>query len=202
MSDPGLENIPPVTGQSLSRSRQAALNVARVGNIIGGVKARLAVIAALALGVTAAAAAAAAVPHGSALRHFSYSGAGTNSVNIPTGELRELWTGQATPFGRITAHVAGWIQRPDPRSMVIHSSMVIVDPRGDVLIGACTGTGILPNPNGSEDWTCDATGGTGKFKRSRGRWTLHIVISRISIKNGTQRNRFTERGAGRLSWGR
>src|SRR2546421_2958173 len=164
---------------------------------------RRAVIAVLVLGISTAAATtvAAAVPHGSsALRKFRYSGAGTNSVNAQTGELRELWQGQATPFGRITAHVAGWIQRPDPRSMVIHSSMVIVDPRGDVLIGACSGTGILPNPNGSENWTCDATGGTGKFKRSRGRWTLHIVISRISIRNGTQKNRFTEKGAGRLSW--
>jgi hypothetical protein len=159
------------------------------------VKARLAVVATLVLGMSAA-----AVPAQAALHRFSYTGAGTNTVNVQTGELRELWTGRATPFGRITAHVAGWIQRTDPRSMLIHSSMVIVDRKGDVLIGACSGKGTLPMPNGAEDWTCDATGGTGKFRRSRGRWTLHIVISRISIGGSTQRNRFTEKGAGRLSW--
>ena len=163
-------------------------------------KARLVIVTALAVGVCTATAGA-VVSHGtSALRRFSYSGAGTNSVNIQTGELRERWKGRAKPFGKITAHVAGWIERPDPSSLVVHSSMVIVDASGDVLIGACSGTGILPNPNGSEDWACDATGGTGKFARSRGRWTLHIVITRISNANGVQKNRFTEKGTGRLSW--
>lgn len=162
-------------------------------------KARSAVVAALTLGACAATA---AVPYAatSVLRKFSYTGAGTNSVTIRTGELRELWTGRANPFGRITTHVAGWIQRPTPTSLAVHASMVIADPRGDVLIGACTGKGVLPNPNGSEDWTCDATGGTGKFKSSRGQWTLHIIISRISNQNGIQRNRFTEKGSGRISW--
>ena len=78
--------------------------------------------------------------------------------------------------------------------------MVIVDPDNHVLIGACTGSGTVPNPDGAEDWSCDATGGTGKFKRSRGHWTLHIVIHRISNQNGKQRNRFDETGAGRISW--
>jgi hypothetical protein len=96
--------------------------------------------------------------------------------------------------------VAGWIQRPTPTTLAVRSSMVIVDPRGDVLIGACSGTGIVPNPNGSENWTCRATGGTGKFARSRGQWTLHIVIHRVSNANGTQKNRFTETGAGRITW--
>jgi hypothetical protein len=83
---------------------------------------------------------------------------------------------------------------------MVRASMVIVDPHGDVLIGACTGTGTLPNPDGAEDWTCHATGGTGKFARSRGQWTLHISIHRVSIANGTQKNRFTETGAGRITW--
>lgn len=161
-------------------------------------KARLAVVAVLALGGSAVPAAVA--PGASGLRRFSYSGAGTNSVNVASGELRELWTARASTFGRITTHVAGWIQRTSPRNMVIHSSMVIVGPKGDALIGACSGTGTVPMPRGAEDWTCDATGGTGRFSRSRGRWTLHIVISRISVANGTQRNRFTEKGSGRISW--
>jgi hypothetical protein len=163
-------------------------------------KARLAVIAALALAVAVAAPATAA-PHGaSALRKFTYRGAGTNVVNIQTGELRELWTGRANPFGKITAYVAGWIQRPTPTTLVVHASMVIVDPRGDVLIGACSGSGTVPLPDGTEDWTCQAVGGTGKFKRSRGQWTLHIDIHRVSNQNGTQKNRFNEKGSGRLSW--
>jgi hypothetical protein len=151
----------------------------------------------LALGVSTAAA---TPDHSSALRKFSYKGSGTNAVNIQTGELRELWKGRAKPFGKITAHVAGWIQRPTPSTLDIHASMVIVDRVGDVLIGACTGNGTVPNPDGAEDWSCDATGGTGKFKRSRGGWTLHIAIHRISNKNGTQKNHFTETGAGRISW--
>jgi hypothetical protein len=162
-------------------------------------KARLAVAITLALGV-AAAVATTASPATSGLRSFNYRGAGTNSVNIATGELVELWRGRASPFGNITTHVAGWIQRPTPSTLAVRSSMVIVDPRGDVLIGACSGTGIVPNPNGSENWTCRATGGTGKFSRSRGQWTLHIVIHRVSNANGTQRNRFTETGAGRITW--
>jgi hypothetical protein len=163
------------------------------------VKARLAVVIALGLGL-AGAATTATSPAASALRSFSYTGAGTNSVNIATGELVELWRGRATPFGNITTHVAGWIQRPTPRTLAVRTSMVIVDPRGDVLIGACSGTGTLPNPDGAEDWTCRATGGTGKFARSRGQWTLHIVIHRVSNANGTQRNRFTETGRGRITW--
>lgn len=158
-------------------------------------KARLALVVALALGLAAPAA-----PAASSLRSFRYSGSGTNSVNIGTGELRELWRGTATPFGRITAHVAGWIQRPTPRTLAVRTSMVIVDPRGDVLIGACTGTGTLPNPDGAETWTCQADGGTGKFASSRGQWTLHISIHRVSIASGVQRNRFTETGSGRISW--
>ena len=74
------------------------------------------------------------------------------------------------------------------------------DPSGDKLTGSCTGKGTPPVPKGSEDWACDATGGTGKFAQSRGRWTLHIVISRVWNKNGTQKNRFTETGMGRISW--
>ncbi len=166
---------------------------------MGGMKARLAVIAALALGISTAAATAA--PHGaSALRKFTYRGAGTNVVNIQTGELRELWKGRANPFGKITTYVAGFIQRPTPTTLVVYASMVIVDPRADVLIGACTGSGTVPLPDGAEDWTCQARGGTGKFKRSRGQWTLHIDIHRVSNQNTTQKNRFTEKGAGRLSW--
>lgn len=162
-------------------------------------KARLGLIVALALGI-AGAAATPASQAASGLRSFSFRGAGTNFVNVQTGELRELWTGRASPFGRITTHVAGWIQRPNPRSLMVRTSMVIVDPTGDVLIGACSGTGTVPNPDGSEDWTCQATGGTGKFGRSRGRWSLHIVIHRVSITNGTQKNRFQVNGAGRITW--
>jgi hypothetical protein len=164
------------------------------------VKARpVVVVVVLVLGVCAGAAV--AVPGGaSALRKFSYRGAGTNVVNIQTGELRERWKGRAKPFGRITAQVAGWIERPTPTTLSVHASMVIVDGGDDVLIGACTGSGTVPLPDGAEDWTCRATGGTGKFKRSRGRWTLHIDIHRVSNQGMTQRNRFRERGSGRVSW--
>jgi hypothetical protein len=96
--------------------------------------------------------------------------------------------------------VAGWIQRPTPTTLAVRASWVVVSPSNDVLIAACTGTGIVPAPSGSEDWTCHATGGTGKFARSTGQWTLHIVISRIWNRNGTQHNRFTIAGRGRLSW--
>jgi hypothetical protein len=159
--------------------------------------ARVAVAVLFAVGVVGAASAAQSAP---ALRTFSYTGAGTNQVTIATGELRELWKGRAKPFGKITTHVAGWIERPDPRSLAVHASMVIADPKGDVLIGACTGTGILPNPDGQEDWTCDATGGTGKFAASTGQWKLHIDIHRISNENGVQKNRFTEAASGQISW--
>lgn len=147
-------------------------------------------------------AALAATPaQGAAVRHtFSYSGRGTNQVTIQSGELRELWTGQAKPFGKITTHVAGFIQRPDPKSLLVSASMVIVDRQRDVLIGACTGGGVLPNPIGHEDWTCDATGGTGKFAATSGQWTLHIEIHRISFANGVQKNAFTETASGRISW--
>ena len=175
------------------------LRRARWGASIGDVKARLAVLVALALGVSSTGAS--AVPHGaSALRKFTYKGAGTNVVNIQTGELRELWKGRAKPFGKITTHVAGWIERPTPTTLVVHASMVIVDPADDVLIGACTGTGTAPLPDGAEDWTCRATGGTGKFGRSRGHWKLHIDIHRVSNQNMTQKNRFRETGSGRVSW--
>jgi hypothetical protein len=160
---------------------------------------------ALTLGVAASAAAA---PHrSSALRTFTFNGAGTNYVNIGTGELNELWSGNASArvgrtnaFGKITTHVAGWLQRPTPTTLAVSASWVVVSPSRDVLIAACTGTGIVPAPNGSEDWNCHATGGTGKFARSRGQWTLHIVISRIWNRNGVQHNRFTINGRGRLSW--
>lgn len=162
------------------------------------VKARLAVLLALALVFSSATAVAG--PHRKPpLRKLSYSGAGTNSVNIQTGELSEHWEGYAKPFGKITTDVAGSLQRPTPTTLTVQTSMFIKDRSGDLLVGACSGSGILPNPDGSEDWTCHATGGTGKFKRSRGFWTLHIVISR-SIENGVQNNRFTEQGAGRLRW--
>ena len=38
-------------------------------------------------------------------------------------------------------------------------------------------------PHGHEKWTCQATGGTGKFAHSRGQWTLHIEepVSEITI---------------------
>jgi hypothetical protein len=159
------------------------------------VKARL-VVAALAVGVFIAAASVA--DGASGLRKFTYTGAGTNVVNIQTGELRERWTGRANPFGKITARVAGWIDRPTPTTLTVHASMVIVDPDDDVLIGACTGSGTVPLPDGAEDWTCDATGG--KFKRSRGQWTLHIEIHRIANQDMSQTNRFDESGAGQLSW--
>ena len=160
-------------------------------------RAKLALLALLAVAVAGGPALAAKK---TPLRKFSYTGAGTNSVNVQTGELRETWKGKSKQLGKITAHVAGWIQRPNPQSLVVHTSMVIVDKTGDVLIGACSGSGTVPNPKGSEDWTCDATGGTGKFKHSRGKWKLHIEISRVSIKNGVQKNRFTESGSGRISW--
>jgi hypothetical protein len=78
--------------------------------------------------------------------------------------------------------------------------MVIIDPGSDVLIGACTGSGTAPLPDGAEDWSCQAVGGTGKFARSRGHWTLHIDIHRVSNQGGFQRNRFGETGTGRISW--
>ena len=96
--------------------------------------------------------------------------------------------------------MAGWIERPTPRTLTVHASMVIVDPSDDVLIGACIGAGTVPAPDGAEDWTCDATGGTGKFKYSRGQWKLHIEIHRVSNQGTTQKNRFDETGAGRISW--
>jgi hypothetical protein len=159
---------------------------------------RHAVVVAVVLGLFAA-----AIPKvgfASSPRKFSFTGAGTNVVTIQTGELRERWTGHANPFGKITAHVTGRIKLPTPTSLVVHSRMVINDPSGDELIGTCSGKGIPPTPKGSEDWSCVATGGTGKFKHSHGRWTLHIVIHRISNDNGVQKNRFTEKGAGRISW--
>ena len=164
---------------------------------MGDVKGRCAILLTLALGTSAAAdVASAATP----LRKFSYGAAGTNYVNLKTGELRELWKGQARPLGKITTHVAGWVQFPKPPAFMIRSSMVIVDRSGDVLIGACSGTGILPLPHGHENWTCQATGGTGKFAQSRGQWRLHIVISRIWLRKGVQKNRFTEKASGRISW--
>src|SRR5260370_15561994 len=153
----------------------------------GRVKARLAAAAVLGVIVLGAAAPAQGAP---ALRNFSSTGAGTNQVTLQTGELRELWTGRAKPFGKIKTHVAGFLQIQLPR-LVVHVTMVIAVPGGDVLIGACTGTGILPLPDGHEDWTCDATGGTGKFDASTGQWKLHIDIHRISLENGVQKNRFT-----------
>lgn len=169
-------------------------------------KARLGVLLALTLAVLAlglAASGAAPAPSGATRpREFSYSGAGTNRVNIQTGELREFWKGHVKPFGKITAHVAGWVTFPTSSSLIVHSSMVIVDRHGDVLIGACKGAGSIPAPDGAEDWTCDATGGIGKFKGSRGQWTLHIDIHRVSIKDGVQENRFTEAGAGKITWHR
>src|SRR5581483_433898 len=139
-------------------------------------KARIALTVAIAVSAAGVAAPASA---GLALRNFSYTGAGTNRVTLQTGELRELWTGRAKPFGKIKTHVAGWLQISVP-TLAVHTTMVIADPRGDVLIGACTGTGTLPLPDGQEDWTCDATGGTGKFDASTGQWKLHIDIHRIT----------------------
>ncbi len=162
-----------------------------------GLKARLAV--AVVLAVVGGVGAAVPAQGGPALRAFSYTGAGTNQVTLQTGQLRELWTGRAKPFGKIKTHVAGWIQFSG-RSLAVHASMVIADPSGNVLIGACTGTGILPIPDGQEDWTCDATGGTGKFDASTGQWKLHIDIHRISLANGVQKNRFTETATGQISW--
>jgi hypothetical protein len=163
---------------------------------LSALKARLAVAVVLAVSIAGMAAPAWGAP---ALRSFSYTAAGTNQVTIQTGELRELWTGRAKPFGKIKTHVVGFLQFPNPRSLAIHASMVIADPSGDVLIGACTGTGILPNPDGQEDWACDATGGTGKFEASTGQWKLHIDIHRISLVNGVQSNRFTETASGQIS---
>jgi hypothetical protein len=162
---------------------------------IGDVQRLAAVAVVVLLGATPAVAHAAPT-----LRKFSYQGAGTNYVNLSTGELRELWKGRAKPFGKITTHVAGWVQFPKPPAFMIRSSMVIVDPSGEVLIGACSGTGILPLPHGHEKWTCQVTGGTGKFAHSRGSWTLHIDIHRIWIRKGVSHNRFTERATGRVSW--
>ena len=136
---------------------------------------------------------------GRARGSFSYTGQGTNQVNIQSGELREVWHGRAKPWGKITAHVAGWIERPDNTHLTVHASMVIAVPGGDVLIGACTGSGTLPEPDGAEDWTCDATGGTGRFERATGGWKLHIDIHRVSISGGVQKNRFTESGSGRIA---
>jgi hypothetical protein len=157
-----------------------------------------AVVVAVVLAVSAAACSQGA--SASALRKFSYTGAGTNVVTIQSGQLREQWTAHASPFGEITAQVTGRVELPTPTSLVVQSRMVIVDPSGDELIGTCTGKGVPPIPQGYEDWTCKAEGGTGKFKQSRGQWTLHIEISRVSNANGIQNNRFTEKGAGQISW--
>jgi hypothetical protein len=162
------------------------------------IRARRPVVVAVVLAVSAAYAAelAAASP----LRQFTYTGAGTNTVHLQTGALRERWTGHAKPLGKITARVAGRIALPTPASLVVHTRMVIIDRSGDKLVGTCTGKGVPPKPKGWETWTCKAAGGTGKFQRSRGRWTLHIAISRVSAANGVQKNRFTETGAGHISW--
>jgi hypothetical protein len=162
-------------------------------------KSRVVVALLFAAAVLGAAAPAQGAPR---LRDFSYSAAGTNRVNPATGELRELWTGHAKPFGKIKTHVAGYLQFPNRSSLLIHATMVIADPSGAVLIGACTGTGVLPNPVGQEDWTCDATGGTGKFENSTGQWQLHIDIHRVSFQNGIVGNAFTEKASGRISWKR
>src|SRR6266516_1282745 len=95
-----------------------------VGATNGDMKARRTIVVALVFGIAAVV----AIPEassGSALRKFSFTGAGTNLVIIQTGELRELWTGHANPFGKITAHVAGRVQRPTPTSLAVRSSMVI-----------------------------------------------------------------------------
>jgi hypothetical protein len=136
----------------------------------------------------------------SPLRDFSYTGAGTNVVTIQSGQLSEHWSGRANPFGNITTQVTGRVSRPTPTSLAIQSRMVIVDPSGDQLVGTCTGQGVAPTPQGHEDWTCMAQGDTGKFKQSRGQWTLHIEIFRVSNANGVQNNRFIETGTGRISW--
>jgi hypothetical protein len=134
------------------------------------------------------------------LHKFSYEGRGTNVVHIAAGQVRELWKGHAKQFGAITAHVAGFIQLLGGRNFAIHATIVIVqDSSDDVVIGACDGTGILPEPHGSENWSCDDIGGTGKFSHSRGHWKLHIDIHRTSLQDGVQRNRFTETGTGRIS---
>jgi hypothetical protein len=163
---------------------------------MAAVIARVAAVAvAVVVGVFAAAADGA-----SPLHKFSYTASGTNVVNIQTGELRETWSGRAKPFGKVSTKVAGAIQRPTPTTLTVRAHMAIKDPDGDVLNGACTGQGTLPIPDGAEDWTCQARGGTGKFKHSRGHWTLHIEIHRISNQDMTQSNRFDETGTGRVSW--
>ena len=103
-------------------------------------KPRLWLAVLLVVGVLSAAVPAQGAP---ALRNFSYTGAGTNRVSLQTGQLRELWTGRTKPFGKIKTHVAGWLQFPGPRALAVHASMVIVDPSGDALIGACIGTEIF-----------------------------------------------------------
>jgi hypothetical protein len=157
---------------------------------------RVAVVAALALGICTALADGAA--H---LRKFTYRASGTNVVNIQTGELREHWSGRANPFGKINTKVTGAIQRPTPTTLTVRAHMVIKDADRDALNGACTGSGTLPIPDGTEDWTCKARGGTGTFEHARGQWTLHIEIHRIANQDMTQSNRFDETGMGRLSLG-
>src|SRR3954466_2229999 len=147
-------------------------------------RARFTVMLVVALG--AAVAAAPASP--SASRKFSFRAAGANAVDVQTGEVEEHWTGRAKGIGKITGHVVGWIDRPNATDLVFRGSPVIVDRDDDVLIGACTGDGVLPNPDGHEDWACHATAGTGKFKHSRGQWKMHIELQRQSIGNGTQKN--------------
>ncbi len=162
-----------------------------------GVKVSLVVAAVLAIASLGATVPAKGSP---ALRSFSYQGAGTNHVNLATGDLRELWTGRAKPFGKVKTHVAGYLQLAPPLFRSIHTTMVIAVPGGDVLIGACTGTGVLPLPDGREDWACDALGGTGRFDASTGSWKLHIDIHRLSLQGGVQENAFTEQGSGQISW--
>ena len=135
------------------------------------------------------------------LRGFDYHATGTNVVRIRSGQLREVWRGRAGALGAITAHVSGTIQIRAHRRFAIQATIVIAQESSrDKLIGGCRGTGILPEPSGSEDWACDDRGGTGRFSRSRGAWRLHIAIHRVTLENGLQRNRFTETAHGRISW--
>jgi len=134
------------------------------------------------------------------LRKFTYRATGTNKVNIATGELSEHWKGTSPQLGKITTRVAGFIQRPTPTTLTVKAAMIIVDPGDDVLVATCTGSGTLPIPDGAEDWTCRVVGGSGKFRRSRGQWKLHIDIHRISNQNAVQKNRFDETGSGKVSW--
>ena len=159
----------------------------------------LAVLAGVAVAVTALIPSSAPAAHGTA-RPLTGTGTGTMTLNLATGAATADFTGHLSPLGAETGHDNLTVTLTGPDTFTYTGTRIFVAANGDKLFSAITGTGTFTRTTARSTETDTITGGTGRFARASGTYTDTISSVVVSATSTSQTSRVTAAAQGQIRY--